>query len=154
MLKTIAGFICGAIIAAAISAIAAVGVAPQGGYVLVDSAWLNGLSAGQNNTYQYGFTAAGTTQATALQLPSGIYMMEVDTAASSTGVALPPCFQGTETSIYNNGAQTLTVYPSIANNPITAVQDTINNGTSLSGGIASHSISWFSCAKNGVWAGK
>lgn len=155
MIKTIRDMLAGALVCAAVgSAFAVVGTPPGTGMGLVDGAWLNGLSSGQNNTYQYGLTAAGTTQATALQLPAGIYMMEVDTAASSTGVALPACLQGAETSIYNNGANTLAVYPAIANNPITATQDTINNGTSLSGGITSHSISWFSCAKNGVWAGK
>jgi hypothetical protein len=56
--------------------------------------------------------------------------------------------------LYNNGANTLAVYPAIANNPVTAAQDTINNGTSLSGGLATHTPEVFSCAKNGVWAAK
>ena len=99
------------------------------------------------------YTAAGTTQATATQIPSGIYLVEADTVASSTGVNLPPCLQGTQLFIYNNGAQTLTVYPAVANNPITAAQDTINNSTSLSA-PASHVPEMFMCAKNGVWGAK
>ena len=157
MLKTIRDMLIGAGVAAAVGyAAASIGTppTPATGFGLVDGTWLNGLAGGVNSAYQYGFTAAGTTQATALQLPAGIKLMEVDTAASSTGVALPPCLQGTEFGIYNNGAQTLTIYPSIANNPVTAAQDTINNGTSLSGGLATHTPEVFFCAKNGVWAAK
>jgi hypothetical protein len=133
---------------------AAVGTAPGTGFQLVDGAWLNGLAGGLNNTYQSGLTAAGTTQATATQIPSGIYLVEVDTAAASTGVNLPPCLPGTELNLYNNGANTLSVYPAVANNPVTAAQDTINNGTSLSGGMATHTAEFFFCAKAGVWAAK
>jgi hypothetical protein len=125
---------------------------PSNGPGLVDGTWLNGLAGGLNNAYQYGFTAAGTNQSTALQLPSGFNLMELDTVAASTGVALPPCLQGTSLSIYNNGASTVTVYPSIANNPITAGQDTINNATSVT--IATHVVNYFACAKNGVWSSK
>ncbi len=119
-----------------------------------DGTWLNGLAGGQNATFQSGIAAAGTTQATATQLAAGIQLFEIDTAAASSGVALPACVGGTELSIYNNGASTLTVYPLIINNPITAAQDTINSGTSFSGGIAQHVIVWFACAKNGVWGAK
>lgn len=144
----------GAVFAAA--SFASVGQAPPpgSGPALVDGVWLNGVVGGQNWSYQYGITAAGTTQATSLQLPAGVFLMEVDTAAASTGVALPPCLQGTSVFLYNNGAQTLTVYPAIANNPITAAQDTINNGTSFSGGVATHVSMLAFCAKNGVWAAK
>jgi hypothetical protein len=154
MKKLLATF--AAVFAAGSIAWAAVGIPPipSNGPGMVDGTWLNGVVGGLNYSYQSGFTAAGTTQATSLQLPSGIYLMEVDTAAASTGVALPPCIQGTHFFIYNNGAQTLTIYPSIVNNPITAAQDTINNGTSLSGGLATHTPETFFCAKNGVWAAK
>lgn len=155
MLKTIRDMILGAIVAGSVTAaLAVVGNPPVNGFQTPDGAWLQGVVNGQNYSYQYGISAAGTTQATATQLPAGIYLMEVDTAASSTGVALPPCFQGVQSFLYNNGAQTLTVYPAVANNPITAAQDTINNGTTLSGGIASHAAALFFCAKNGVWAAK
>lgn len=157
MLKTILHMLFGAALCAAVgAAVAAVGVAPTAGSgpALQDGTWLNGLAGGLNYSYQYAISAAGTTQATATQLPSGVYLMQVDTAGASSGVALPPCYQGTQLFLYNNGASTLTVYPSIANNAITAAQDTINNGTSLSGGMATHTAEVFFCAKNGVWAAK
>lgn len=138
------------------AAFAGSGIAPpsNGGYVQPDANWLNGLAGGQNETYQYGITAAGSTQATSTQLGAGVALFEVDTAAASTGVALPTAIQGTELSIYNNGASTLTVYPAIANNPATAAQDTINNGTSFSGGVATHVAIFCFSAKTGVWACK
>jgi hypothetical protein len=154
MLKNIASMIVGALISAAIgfaSAVTGTPPTPATGFGLVDGTWLNGLAGGTNYTFQNGITAAGTTQATATQLSPGIYLYEVDAAAASTGVALPPCIAGTQSVLYNNGAQTLTIYPSIVNNPATSAQDTINNGTSLSGGLASHASIAFSCAKNGVW---
>lgn len=157
MLKNALNMVAGAVICALVSvAYAAVGVAPPAGSgpALQDGVWLNGLAGGQNYSYQYGITAAGTTQATATQIPGGVRLLEVDTTASNTGVALPPCIQGTAVSLYNNGASTLTVYPAIANNPITAAQDTINNGTSFSGGVATHVSLLAFCAKNGVWAAK
>lgn len=155
MFKTALNMLFGALIATMVSAaFAAIGTPPQSGFQLVDGDWLNALAGGHNRVYQTGFTAVGTTQATALQLPTRTALMEVDTAAASTGVALPPALKGVEIALYNNGAQTLTVYPSIANNPVTAAQDTINNGTSLSGGMATHTAAIFFCAKDGVWAAK
>lgn len=141
-----------ALLLAASPALAVTGTPPVAGPALQDGNWLNGLASGQNMTYIYGLTATGSAQASALQLTPGYAMYEVDTTASSTGVALPACVAGTELSIYNNGANTLTVYPSIANNGLTAAQDTINNTTSVT--LATHVIEWFSCAKNGVWAAK
>lgn len=153
MLKTISGFLLGAIVAGAVGAAMAVtGQAPVNGFGPVDGTWLQGLASGQNETYQYGISAAGTTQATATQLPAGINLMEIDTAAASSGVALPPCYQGTEFSIYNNGANTVTFYPNVINNPTTSAQDTINNSTSTT--IATHTPIFFFCAKNGNWAAK
>lgn len=127
---------------------------PNAGPALPDSQWLNGLANGQNASYQYGITALGTTQATATQLPAGVALLEIDTAAASTGVNLPPALPGTEISVYNNGAHTITVYPAVANNPVTAVQDTINGGTTLSGGIAANATNYFFCVKAGNWAAK
>lgn len=155
MFKKLAGLLLGAFIcAAATGALAATGVQPQNGFGTVDGTWLNGLAAGQNSTYVYGLTATGSTQAGALQLVPGNTLIEVDTVASSTGVALPTAIQGTEISIYNNGANTLTVYPAIANNGQTGSQDTINNGTSFFGGVASHGSVYCFSAKTGVWACK
>lgn len=125
---------------------------PSNGFGAVDGAWLNGLAGGSNFAYQSGITAAGTTQATATQLPANVYLVEVDTAAASTGVNLPPALKGAALTVYNNGAQTLAVYPTVPNNPITAAQDTINNGTSWSGGVATHVKISCSAAKDGVWA--
>lgn len=154
MKKFLLGTLYGALIASAISgAFAVTGKAPpaNGGFRLMDSAYVLGIAQGVNNTFTSGITAAGTTQATSTQLASNFSLIEIDTAAASTGVALPPCIAGTVVQIYNNGAQTLTIYPSIANNQITGAQDTINNGTSLSGGLATHTQISFACAKNGVW---
>lgn len=133
-------------------ALAVTGTPPGTGPALPDGAWLNGLANGQNFGYQYGITAAGTTQATATLLPTGSLMLEVDTTAASTGVALQTCFQGVSNWLYNNGASTLTVYPNPTNNSVTAAQDTINNTTSVS--VSSHTAEIFFCAKNGVWAAK
>jgi hypothetical protein len=154
MLKATLNMLVGAFFAAAVGAAFAVGNVPLPGFQSVDGSWLLALAGGQNYSYQYGITAAGTTQATATQLPAGVRLLEIDTAAASTGVALPPCLQGTAVSLYNNGANTLAIYPAIANNPVTAAQDTINSGTSFSGGIATHVSGLFFCAKNGVWAAK
>lgn len=150
MLKTIRDMIIGAFVAAAVGAAMAVtGTPPVNGYQTPDGTWLLGLAGGQNYTYQYGITAAGTTQATATQLPSGVFLVEIDTAAASTGVTLPTCVPGTQMQIYNNGAQTVTIYPAVVNNPATAAQDTINNATSIT--LASHVATSPACAKAGVW---
>lgn len=155
MFKSILNFLAGALVAAAVSAAFAVtGQPPVNGFQTPDGTWLLGLAGGQNRSYQFGITAAGTTQATATALPAGIALLEVDTAASSTGVNLPSCLQGTIVALYNNGANTLAVFPAVANNPVTAAQDTINSGTSLSGGMATHTAEIFFCAKNGIWAAK
>lgn len=152
MLKTILNMVVGAFVTAAVGAAFAVtGQVPVNGFAVPDGTWLLGLSGGTNYTYQSGITGAGTTQATATQLPAGIFLLEVDTTAASTGVNLPPCIPGTQAVLYNNGANPLIVYPAVANNPITAAQDTINNGTTLSGNLASHVSIAFACAKAGVW---
>jgi hypothetical protein len=139
---------------AATAALAGVGTAPTPGQgpSMPDGTWLLGVANGQNASYQSGITAAGTTQATATQLPAAITLIEVDTVAASTGVNLVTAQAGIEISIYNNGANTLTVYPAVANNPVTAAQDTINNSTSTT--ITSHSSLYCFVAKVGIWACK
>jgi hypothetical protein len=122
---------------------------PYGGPALQDSQWLLGLSQGNNYAFQSGISAAGTTQATATALPSGVFLIEVDTAAASSGINLPFCIPGLQLQIYNNGAQTLTIYPAVANNPLTSAQDTINNTTTLS--LSSHTATSPACAKAGNW---
>ncbi len=54
-------------------------------------------------------TATGTTQATALLLINGINVL--GTVASGTGVALYPANPGTSQTVYNGGANPVTVYP-------------------------------------------
>jgi hypothetical protein len=56
-----------------------------------------------------GLTAVGSTRADALQL-TRIYN-SVDTAASGTGVLLPPTQMGETIFIANSGANTIKVYP-------------------------------------------
>jgi len=55
-----------------------------------------------------GLTATGTNLATALQLSAVVN--NVTTAAASTGVALPPAETGAMVTVFNNGANSLTVY--------------------------------------------
>jgi len=159
MLKTIRDMLIGVIVAGAAAAAvsyASVGIAPLSGgtFATIDQTWALGVAGGQNFSYQYGLTAVGTNQATSLQLPAGVFLLEVDTAGSggATGIALPTCLAGTQVVVNDNTAYTVDVYPSIVNNPITAAQDTINNSTSTT--ITTYAAKTFSCAKNGVWSAK
>lgn len=131
-----------------------VGTPPVAGPQLVDGTWLQGVAGGVNYTTAYGLTAAGTTQATATQIPSGAYFVEVDTVPASSGLNLPPAYAGTGLQFYNNTSTTVTIYPALANNPLVspAAQDTINNATSIT--VAGHAAELFWCAKNGIWAAK
>ena len=72
--------------------------------------------------------AAGSTQATALQLSA--VMNAVGTTAASTGVKLPPCEAGALVFVYNGGAQTLQIYT----NETTGV--TMNAAVAGSTGVA------------------
>ena len=159
MLKTIRDMFLGAIVAAAVGSVtAAIGTPPLPGIgpSLIDGQWLLGLAGGTNYTFQNGLTAAGTNQATALQLSAGINMFEIDTVAAGTGIALPQCIAGTNFDIRNAGAQTLSIYGSATVNPLTAANDTINNTAgSTAYTITTNTNATFFCAKNGSWsAGK
>lgn len=150
MFTTIRDMIVGAVVAAAVGgALGSVGQVPVPGFQTVDGSWLLGVAGGSNYTYQSGITAAGTTQATAPSLPANVSLIEIDTVPGSSGVALPPCLAGTQMTIYNATATTVLLYPAIANNPVTAAQDTINNATSLS--LSGHTATSPACAKNGIW---
>ena len=152
MKKLLLGTVIGAVIAASVAALAGVvGRAPpaNGGFRLMDSAYVLGISQGVNNTFTNGLVGAGTTQATATVLPANTKLYELDTVASSTGFTLPFALTGTLLHIYNNGAQTATIYPNVTNNPVTAAQDTINNGTSTT--ILTHVKLSCMAAKDGVW---
>ena len=154
MLNKLASIIVGLALTMPLPAFATTGEPPQQGYELPQGRWLLGVAGGVNFSYQYGITATGTTQATSTQLPAGQFLLEVDTSTVSTGlgVALPPCMQGTALSLNNNTANTITVYPSIANNPKTAAQDVIDVGSqATSTTITTYASKIFACAKNGVW---
>jgi hypothetical protein len=152
MLKTIRDMAVGAIItfAAIFSAasLAVVGTPPDLGFALIDGEWLRGLANGQNSSYRSGITAAGTTQATGTTLPGAFAFISVDTAANLAGVNLPPCVPGTEIALYNSTANTLVIYPAIANNTLTGIQDTINATTSIQ--AATHTSRYFFCPKAGI----
>lgn len=148
----LAGCLAMAALAAPSAVQAITGTQPHSGFQMIDGDFVNGIAGGQNNTFQSGFTATGTTQATALQLPAATMLMEIDTTAASTGVNAPPALPGAEFNLYNNGASTLTVYPTVPNNPVTSAQDTINSATSVT--IATHVAMTFFCAKAGVWAAR
>lgn len=156
MFKTILNMLVGALVTASISlAIAATGNAPIPGFQTPDGTWLLGVASGGNESYVSGVKAAGTTQATATQLPAAIALIEIDTVGASSGVNLPPALKGTEISVFNSTSTTLLYYPAVANNPVTAAQDTINGATSLSvSGTSGGTTSYFMCAKDGVWGAK
>jgi hypothetical protein len=156
MKTRLAAFVAGFFLFVAGGAVALVGTPPNpfGGFAPIDQAWVLGVANGQNSSFQSGLTATGNSQATALQIAASIGLIEVDTVASGTGIALPACVAGTELSVYNNGANTLTVYPSILNNGLTGAQDTISRATTLTGGMATNTTNYFFCAKNGNWAAK
>ncbi len=77
-----------------------------------------GLALAVQSENQHGFvsglTATGTNQATGLQLSQLAPLVEVNTVAAGTGVLLPPAIPGAEMFIFNNGANTLTVYGHLA----------------------------------------
>ena len=133
-----------------VAAYAAIGFVPTSGFQLIDGDWLNGLAGGHNLTFQNGLTAVGTNQATSLQLADRIAVLEIDTSSASTGVAMPAALQGVAITVINNTANNITVYPQIANNPVTAAQDTFNNAAT-SYTLNAHTGSGFTSGKNGLW---
>lgn len=150
MFKTAANMLIGALIAASVSAAFAVtGFPPVNGFQTPDGTWLLGLSQQVNSAFQSGLVGAGSTQAGCLVMPALTPLVEFDTVASGTGGCLPPALAGTEIAVYNNGANQLTLYPSLLNTTGGA-QDTINNTTTLL--VASHTSRQIYSAKNGIWA--
>jgi hypothetical protein len=126
-----------------------VGQIPTPGFRLIDGTYILGLAGGVNNIYDNGLIGAGTNQATSTALPANTALIEFDTVASSTGFQLPFALPGTVIDMYNNGAQTATIYPNVTNNPVSNAQDTINNGVSTT--VASHVQLHCMSAKAGVW---
>ncbi len=127
-----------------------IGNIPVGQQQMVDGDFVNGITYGHNLVFQNGITAAGTTQATSFQMADRIAILEVDTSSASTGVAMPSALQGVSIFVINNTANNITVYPSIANNPVTAAQDTFNAAAS-SFTLNAHTGSGFTCGKSGLW---
>lgn len=74
---------------------------------------VTGLSAVQaaaiQGTAANNLTATGSTQGTALALPADI--CKFTTVAASTGAILPPCNPGDSGTIFNGGANALSLYP-------------------------------------------
>ena len=151
MKNLLIGTAVGVLIGAIGVAQAVIGYPPpaDGGFRLQDSAFVLGIAQGLNANFTNGIVAAGTNQATATPIGSGFQLVEIDTTAASTGVSLPFCVPGTVMIIYNNGAQTLNIYPNVTNNPLTNAQDTINNATSIT--LTAHTQTSPACAKAGVW---
>lgn len=129
---------------------AAIGIVPHSGFQAVDGDWLNGFAGGHNYIFQNGLTAVGTNQATSLQMADRISVLEIDTSSSGTGAAMPAAIAGVNITIVNNTANNLVIYPSIANNPTTAAQDTFNNAAT-SYTLNAHTAQGFTCGKNGLW---
>lgn len=127
-----------------------IGIAPPNGFATPDGNWLNAMAGGHNLLFQNGLTAIGSSQATSLQLLDRIAILEIDTSSASTGAALPVALAGVNIFVINNTANNITIYPSIANNPVTSAQDTFNNAaTSFT--LTAHSGTGFTCGKNGLW---
>lgn len=127
-----------------------IGKVPTTGFQPVDNDWLNGFAGGHNYLFQNGLTAVGNSQATALQLLDRVAVLQIDTSSASTGAAMPAALSGVNVFVINNTSNNITIYPSIANNPTTAAQDTFNNNAS-SFTLNANSGVGFTCGKNGRW---
>ena len=88
--------------------------------------------------------ATGSTAADALQL-SACYN-SIGTAASSTGVKLPPTEAGAMVVVYNGGAQTLTVYPSTGSTINAAAASLSVTATTRVLFVATSATTWVSIA--------
>lgn len=86
----------------------------------------SGISAIQSQAIQgrvaSGLTAAGNSQATALALPADYN--QFTTVAASTGTILPAMNPGDEVTIFNKGANALSVYPPVGG----AINSVATNG--------------------------
>lgn len=159
MLKTIGNMLVGAILTFAamfaVSAIAVVGTPPEFGFQLVDGQWLRGMAGGQNFSFQSGITArAGGTQATCTNITIGVYLVSVDTVASTGDpVCLPFALAGTNLNVRNAGAQQMNLFAQPGTNAATATTDNIN-GTSNSTNYTLPANNIVECfaAKNGSWS--
>ena len=131
-----------------------IGIRPDRGFALPDGEWLRQVSNGNNFTYQSGVVAkASGTQANGTVLSAVVCMWEVDTVATTgDSVVLPFAIAGQSKSLFNNGAQTLNIYASASNNPVTGTTDVINKLTNVTAyTLTTGQTADFSCAKNGTW---
>lgn len=129
----------------------ATGPLQNGSYATIDQGWLYDLSGGRNRTYQSGVAAAGSGQSTATQLSGAVALVMIESGTG--GFNLPTCKAGTTLWVYNKSGATLTAYPTVANNPVTGAQDTINGATSKSS-LTDATPYFFGCAKDGAWFAK
>jgi hypothetical protein len=86
-----------------------------------------------------GLTATGTNLATALALIAD--MNDVTTVASGTGVSLPAAIAGRSLTIFNAGANALTVY--------SAGTDTVDGGASVT--LTNTKRCEYICFATGTW---
>lgn len=151
-LTTIRDMALGALVAGAISPVwaALVGIVPHSGPQLIDGDYVVGLAQGNNFTYQSGITALGTTAANATALNPNTYMIEIDTAASGTGVLLPFAIASDVLLLRNNGANNVVIYAQTATNSATGSVDTVNGGASITLNAGKSTICF--AAKNGVYS--
>jgi hypothetical protein len=126
---------------------------PATGPGLVDGTWLRALAGGMNQSFMTAPAALGTTQATAFVVPSGMSLMAFATVPSGTGASLPPALPGSCLIVFNHdAANSLTVYPSVRNNPVTGTQDTFQGTTPASTSTITHGISVRFCSVTaGFW---
>lgn len=116
-----------------------------------NGAWYTeGLATGYSisglQTVQFldGIIAAGTTQGTAT--PTNSTVVTVATVPAGTGINLPSSFGGLQSTIINNGANQLQVYP------LQGSSDTINGIAAASGvALLQGATATFSCTATGAW---
>lgn len=84
------------------------------GLALQDGTALNNAFANLVNSVTAGQIATGTTQATAVPMPSQI--TQFATVAVNTGGLLQITKPGSSQDVYNDGASPLTVYPPVGSN--------------------------------------
>ncbi len=103
-----------------------------------------------------GLTAAGSTQATALQLAGrGDSLVELTSVPSSSGVMLPPPILPMKVEIANQGANTLSIYPQVGG---TIDNGTVNAAITLAAGKAavfeaSSLTNWYTVSTTDAGAG-
>lgn len=160
MRKDLRGMITGAAMTFAamfaVSAVATIyGTPPEPGFRMIDGTWVANLAAGHNNTYVASLTArAGGTQAACTALADGVYLQEIDTAATANdSVCLPFANPPNVIVVTNQGAAAVAVFANASTNPATGTTDSINgvaNTAQLT--LSPQSGAMFFSAKAGRWS--